>query len=397
MFVFSYLKDLYMFEILGALPMLFLTFKIPRSKRWLLLKGYKEEAKKSMQFVYKGNVEDEFERMAETIGSLCCRNDANVDDSTDDISTSSSVLYDNQEFGGDLNSKGEIRIGRVRTLADGLENTDDGIDSHEGGSMSSQSEEDLDDPKLTSKRYRPIMIIGLTLLVAQQASGQPSILAYSRVLFEAAGWKGHASVVTVLIMGVTSSMTVALVDRVGRKVLLLSGCAIMGTALLSLAVGFWNYDENYNKQSLSHWQQHLVLWGMFFFIAGYQVGYGPISWTVLSEIYPSEIRGTAMALSVEVNFFFKFVVQLAFPIFQEYLGWVCTFATFACMIVASSLFIYLKVPETKGMSLEEIQVQLRGQNQAPSSRKDKGGSSASGTPLLQETDASTPHALTPIV
>jgi len=64
--------DLYGYSILFAVPMLALTFKIPRSKRWLLMKGYREEAKQSMQFVYKGNVEDEFEKMAETINSLCC-------------------------------------------------------------------------------------------------------------------------------------------------------------------------------------------------------------------------------------------------------------------------------------------------------------------------------------
>jgi SP family arabinose:H+ symporter-like MFS transporter len=197
------------------------------------------------------------------------------------------------------------------------------------------------------------MTIGLALLVSQQFSGQPSILSYSRVLFEAVGLKGHASVVTVIIMGLTSIMTVSLVDRVGRKVLLLSGCAIMALSLLALSIGFWSFDED--APQLAKWQQRMVLWSMFVFIAGFQVGYGPITWTVLSEIYPSEIRGTAMALSVEVNFFFKFVVQLCFPLLQGALGWKYTFISFCCLGFASFVFILLKVPETKGLSLEEIQ------------------------------------------
>lgn len=115
-----------------------------------------------------------------------------------------------------------------------------------------------------------------------------------------------------------------------------------------------------------------------------------------------------MALSVEVNFFFKFLVQLGFPIVQEMLGWVCTFSVFACFLVASFLFIYLKVPETKGLSLEEIQVLLRGQGQPPSSREKEGPYSIDGAPLSSpllkdQTEGSSPmdtikqHQLRPIV
>jgi len=381
--------------------MLLLTFKIPRSKRWLLLKGYREEAKESMQFVYKGNVEDEFRRMADTIGSLCCRNDANAGD---DISaTGDSVYSSNQDFAGGLNFKGETRIHhREQSLMDQMQLAGDESSLSQDASACSETQS-LDDegrPQLTGRRYRPIMALGLTLLVAQQASGQPSVLAYSRVLLEAAGWKGHASVVTVVIMGLTSTLTVALVDRVGRKVLLLSGCTIMCLALLSLALGFWGWDEADGKHALHYWQQELVLWGMFVYIAGYQVGYGPITWTLLSEIYPSEIRGTAMALSVEVNFFCKFLIQLGFPIVQHLLGWGCTFIVFSSFLVLSFLFIFLKVPETRGMTLEEIQLQLRGLRQPSPNQKDKKPLSS---PLLQgERDkspglATKQHGLTPIV
>lgn len=327
------------------------------------MKGYTEEAKASMQFVYKGDVDDEFRQMADTMGELCCRNHHLVDDEEEDgVSLASNSVYSNgsHDFAEGLNSRGETRI--PRNSAYGPNNY--GMDHHlqrqhqQGMSMDSQSTDDMSDPELTSRKYRRIMTIGLALLVAQQFSGQPSILAYSRVLFEAVGFKGHASVVTVIIMGLTSIMTVSLVDRVGRKVLLLCGCALMASSLLALSAGFWSYDGEDHPQ-LYQWQKNMVLWSMFVFIASFQVGYGPITWTVLSEIYPSEIRGTAMALSVEVNFFFKFVVQLCFPVIQGYLGWKYTFIAFASLGMISFIFILLKVPETKGLSLEEIQMQLR--------------------------------------
>ena len=334
------------------MPMLFLTFKIPRSKRWLLMKGYTEEAKASMQFVYKGDVDDEFRQMADSIGALCCRNDFVDEDDGTSLASNSVYSGGSHDFAEGLNARGETRIPRNQEIR-----TFDDMHNQER-SMDSESTDDMDDPKLTSRKYRRVMTIGLALLVSQQFSGQPSILAYSRVLFEVVGLKGHASVATVVIMGLTSIMTVSLVDRVGRKVLLLCGCALMAVSLLALSVGFWSYDEEYPH--LYKWQQNIVLWSMFVFIASFQVGYGPITWTVLSEIYPSEIRGTAMALSVEVNFFFKFVVQLCFPVIQGILGWKYTFICFACLGFVSFAFILIKVPETKGLSLEEIQMQLRG-------------------------------------
>ncbi|OEU18395.1 general substrate transporter, partial [Fragilariopsis cylindrus CCMP1102] len=293
--------DLYGYSILFAVPMLILTFKMPRSQRWLLLKGYHEEAKESMQFVYKGNVEDEFEKMADSINNICCRGESINDDDDED---------------------------------------DDDVPG-----------------SLCSKKYRNIMVIGMGLLLAQQFSGQPCVLAYSRVLFEAAGWGGHTSIITVTIMGVVSSFTVSMVDRLGRKTLLAAGSTIMLISVSCLSYGFWGWDEN-SSGALSDTKKQIVLWSMLVFISGYQIGFGPISWTVLSEIYPTEIRGSAMALSVEVNFFAKFLTQFSFPIIQGMIGWGTTFVVFACIILLGLIFIIFKVPETKGMTLEEIQLKL---------------------------------------
>jgi len=329
--------DLYGYSILFAVPMLILTFKIPRSKRWLLMKGYHEEARESMQFVYKGNVEDEFEQMAETINSLCCNH----------TRTGTTSALNDYECDDSVMGSASINKSASSNL---VTENDDGTNGDD--------ESTLDPTSMWSSKYRKIMGIGMGLLVSQQFSGQPCVLAYSRVLFEAAGWGGNTSVVTVTIMGIVSSFTVTQVDRLGRKTLLAAGSTIMLVAVSCLAYGFWEWDENENSK-LSDSKKQIVLWSMFLFISGYQIGFGPISWTVLSEIYPTEIRGSAMALSVEVNFFAKFLTQFLFPIIQDELGWGTTFIVFAGTIVLGLLFILFKVPETKGMTLEEIQVKLK--------------------------------------
>jgi hypothetical protein len=340
--------------------MLLLTFKIPRSKRWLLMKGYREEAKESMAFVYKGDVEHEFEKMDEKISRLCCRHTRNVSD--DESFSGYSLQNDNS------------------SVRDILQEADSHDSAAEG-----------DSENMFAPRYRHIMLIGVGLLMLQQFSGQPAVLAYSRVLFEVAGWNGHSSVVTVLIMGVTSSLTVAFVDRLGRKVLLMTGSLLMTISVLVLAYGFWGWDED---SGLSAFNKNLVLGAMFVFISGYQVGFGPITWTVLSEVYPTEIRGKAMAFSVEVNFLCKFLSQLFFPIIQDLVGWSSTFLIFSCTCAAGFVFVGLKVPETKGMSLEEIEAHF-GKQSIPNTGENK--LKALESPLLNEGEShDLPKKLNPI-
>ena len=326
--------DLYGFSILFAVPMLLLTFKIPRSKRWLLMKGYRDEAKQSMGFVYEGNIEHEFDVLAASMDALCCNAKKQMSIDESESASLGSVGSMGASDEGNGKRKGRLLYSR--------------------GDDSSTIESS---PSIWSKNHRHIMMIAVGLLVSQQFSGQPSVLAYSRVLFDAAGWQGHASVVTVLIMAFTSAGAVALVDRLGRKILLGLCCLIMIAALLALAAAFWGWEDE--DDSLSVIRRRVILAAIFVYIAGYQVGFGPITWCVLSEIFPTDIRGSAMAFSVEVNFLSKFLCQLFFPIIQDLLGWTRTFGLFVCILVVSLFFIGTMVPETKGMSLEEIELQLK--------------------------------------
>lgn len=269
-----------------ALPMLLLTFCIPRSKRWLLLHGYRDEAKESMRFIYTGEeIEKEF-------------------------------------------SKLEVQLNLDRTPS----------------SSFSLGEWNLDD-------YRPALVASMGLIVFQQFSGQPSVLSYTTILFQAAGWSGNASVITSLFMMGASMTTVALVDRVGRKRLLYACCAIMMTASFTLSICFWN-------ETLSTTSKGIVLVAMFIYIGGYQVGFGPITWCIVSEVFPLEVRGKAIALGVELNYALNFSVQLLFPLLRESLGFGRSFTLFGFGLGLCILFVHDKVPETKGLTLEEIQVLL---------------------------------------
>lgn len=299
------------------------------------MKGYRDEAKQSMGFVYDGNIDHEFDVLAASMDALCCNAKPQVSDDDDDDSDSVCSIGASEDGRGKMRKR---RSKHRQALGD------------DNSTVESK-------PSIWSKKNRHIILIAIGLLVSQQFSGQPSVLSYSRVLFDAAGWQGHASVVTVVIMAVTSACSVALVDRLGRKILLGLCCLIMMGALLALAAGFWGYEDEDGKLSVI--RKRVILVGVFVYIGGYQVGFGPITWCVLSEIFPTDLRGSAMALSVEVNFLSKFLCQLFFPIIQDALGWTKTFCLFVCILVVSLFFIGTMVPETKGMSLEEIELQLK--------------------------------------
>jgi sugar porter (SP) family MFS transporter len=293
---------LYAMSGLSALPMLVLTYFIPRSKRWLLMKGYRQEAYESMAFVYKGDIQEEFDHL-------------------------------------------EAKI--------------------ETNPQHSFYEDDDATPSLCDPKYRSAMIASMGLIIFQQFSGQPSVLSYATVLFQAAGWSGNASVVSSVLMMCMSISTVLLVDRVGRKRLLMVCCIIMMTALSALSTSFWGWN---GTAELGTAQKCIILVAMFVYIGGYQVGFGPITWCIVSEVFPLEIRGKAIALGVELNYGLNFLVQFTFPILKEKLGWGPTFCFFGVILAFCLFFVKTCVPETTGLTLEEIQLKLSMRETFPSER-----------------------------
>jgi MFS family permease len=317
--------DLYGLSLVVAFPMLALTFMIPRSKRWLLLQGseHRQEAYEVMKFIYKeqDGLDEEFQYLVSK------------------LEKQSNTTQQGEKYGSD-----EDPCSLDTCFTD---NDDSSVP-----------------PSLWSQKYRNAMIPSFGLIVLQQCSGQPSVLSYATVLFQVAGWSGNASVVTAILMMATSMATVLLVDRVGRRRLLSACCLIMMSASMTLAYSFWGWtsgdDDNDNTAFFDRQEQLTVLVAMFIYIGGYQVGFGPITWCIVSEIFPQEIRGPAIALGVELNYALNFLVQFLFPQLQESLGWGPCFGLFALILVIAFSFVEMMVPEMTGLTLEEIEQKLQG-------------------------------------
>jgi len=106
-----------------------------------------------------------------------------------------------------------------------------------------------------------------------------------------------------------------------------------------------------------------VLVALFLYIGGYQIGFGPVSWLILSEIFPLHVRGEAIAMGVLQNFFWNLVVTFLFPILLDDMGVGPTFAIFTFLAIVALLFAIKYVPETKGLTLEEIEHFFTGRNE----------------------------------
>ena len=102
-------------------------------------------------------------------------------------------------------------------------------------------------------------------------------------------------------------------------------------------------------------QKAVILTALFIYIGGYQVGFGPISWLLISEIFPLEVRGKAVSIAVVTNFFWNTVMTFLFPVELDYIGSASTFFLYALILLTALYFINKKIPETKGLSLEEIE------------------------------------------
>lgn len=117
-----------------------------------------------------------------------------------------------------------------------------------------------------------------------------------------------------------------------------------------------------------------------------QVGFGPVSWLLISEVFPLEVRSEGMALAVQNNFFWNLVVSLLFSVELDYIGASASFGIFFVIAVASLVFVHLFVPETKGLSLEAIEAMLDEQTFSPFQRRF--GGSAPGKAKAQERSGS---------
>jgi len=155
-----------------------------------------------------------------------------------------------------------------------------------------------------------------------------------------------------MVMWLFHVLAIFLLDRVGRRPLLLLGVAgqIIGLAILGAAFQF---------QQLASFKSYVAIGGLVIYVASFAFGLGPIFWLLISEIYPLKARCAAMSTVTVTNWALNLVVAVTFLTLVGILGHAGTFWLYGAIAVAAWVFIYRLVPETKGKSLEQIEEHWR--------------------------------------
>jgi len=204
---------------------------------------------------------------------------------------------------------------------------------------------------IVGRRLRPILIVGLALAIFQQLVGVNTVIYYSPTILKATGLSADQSITQALSVGVTNEVftivAILLLDRVGRRKMLLTGTAGLTVALVVLGVYF-------QVGTLQHDAPWLALAALLLFIASFAIGLGPVFWLMISEIFPTRERSKAMSVCTVANWASNFLVSYYFLTLVGGIGRPGTFWIYAGFGVAALMFFLAKVPETKGRSLEEI-------------------------------------------
>jgi SP family galactose:H+ symporter-like MFS transporter len=212
--------------------------------------------------------------------------------------------------------------------------------------------------ELLNPLVKPAMIIGIFLALFQQFTGINTVIYYAPLIFQSAGIisPSQAIFATFEVGLVNVALTVVaifLLDRVGRRKLLLIGMMGMSVTLTILGVVFF-------LPSLLNALSSLVAVNLMAYVGFFAIGLGPVFWLLISEIYPLKIRGLAMSIVTEVNWGSNFIIALTFLTLIQLIGAYGTFWLYAAVGIVAFIFTYLYVPETKGRTLEEIEEHWRG-------------------------------------
>lgn len=199
---------------------------------------------------------------------------------------------------------------------------------------------------------RRLLIIGIGMAVINQFTGINSIMFYGTEILKNAGFSTNAAflgnVANGLIAFIAMIASIAMMDRFGRKPMILTGLAGITVALVAIGIVS-------NVMQGSELLPYIILTLTVIYLAFFQSLIGPVNWLVISEIFPLRLRGLSMGIVVMVLWISNFIVALLFPVLLEIIGMSNTFFTFAVMSVLSFIFVYKFVPETRGHSLEELE------------------------------------------
>ncbi len=208
-----------------------------------------------------------------------------------------------------------------------------------------------------SKTVRPVLWIGFALAFIQQVTGINTILYYAPSILEMSGF-GSSTTAILATMGIGAIfvlftvISLPLIDWLGRRPLLIAGLIGMGVGLAAMA---WLFSKSTELDPSLHW---IALISMLLYIACFAFSLGPIMWLMIAEIYPLKVRGIGASLATCVNWASNLLVTATFLKLVQLIGAAGTFSVYFVFSILSIFFIYYFVPETKGVSLEEIEENL---------------------------------------
>ena len=221
--------------------------------------------------------------------------------------------------------------------------------SHESGSFK----------QLFSKNLRVALLIGLALPLISQFTGITTVMYYAPTIFELAGFQSGSAFGTAALIGFVNMIftVVAIwkIDHFGRKPILMAG--FFGLSIALFLIGFQFYgSQDVNRASVA------IVASFLFYIMVFAATIGPGVWVLLSEIYPTKVRGRAMAIGTFCLFVGSTLVTQTFPMLRGWLGVGPTFWVYAAVMLPGLYFVWRIVPETKNKTLEEIEKMWANEN-----------------------------------
>jgi sugar porter (SP) family MFS transporter len=248
------------------------------------------------------------------------------------------------------------RIAEARKVLVRVRSADHDIDG-EIDEITSLSNRSASYRELLAPDVRKLVVVGVLLAVFQQVTGINTVIYYAPTLLHQAGFGNSASLLANVGNGVVNvGMTVVaiwLIDKVGRRALLLGGTVGMAIALFVVA-GTFAFSGN----TLGHTASIVAVVSLVAYTGSFAIGLGPVFWLLISEIYPARIRGKSMSIATMANWGANFVVAVSFLTLLNAISNAGTFFLMGFLSLAAVAYFWRKVPETRGMTLEEIERQV---------------------------------------
>jgi SP family xylose:H+ symportor-like MFS transporter len=202
--------------------------------------------------------------------------------------------------------------------------------------------------ELLKAPVRKLLVIGIVLAVLQQASGINVLFNYAEEIYRSAGYSVSAILFNIVITGtinlIFTLVAMLLIDRLGRRLLMLLGCVGVGVSHVAASVA-------YHLGLQGFWVLALTLCA----IACYAMSLAPVTWVLITEIFPNRVRASAVSVSIAALWVSSFVLTYTFPILNRELGSANTFLVYGGVCLLGAVFVFFAVPETKGRALEQLE------------------------------------------